>query len=274
MKYDLPMDTTINDMTIINEGNYTDIVTMEVRNDTCDNTSSEKYFKLMSSKVPKSKNYYTEMYNFDVGNIGSLGQNWFTFINIIVRFVIIDGVAKVYGEFIDKTPLSSITSNSGIEIHGVVESVDNDYVFSVWIRTRESFSKYCAMPKFVYPLSAKKNFLNTEELTSSEFSTKLDASYKKIELKSRAFYEGDVTIQGILKTKGVTVGENVNATKDILAPNGLVYGKNGIQLPTYLTANRPTSAPTGTTIIDANLKKIIWYSATDDIWYDATGTIV
>lgn len=289
----LPLNSKINGMEIIHEGNINEYSKRQVKLRNTNNSSSDqKYQLLLKTKFDKTEIGKIKIFDLEVVNTSSYNSDYPTYFRFLTRLTLADTKFNTYVRLVDDYGVDKHLVN-GLPLSAYYEETSTEYIFYVLCKTEESSCRFQINPVFI---------LNEIDNDDVMLSGKV---YNESEYTNFINNKTAITIKDIKRTNRVRVGEaeittanieniSINNLNTKLIPtklggtNGLdlgsssnrfrgCYFSNFIGLPSQSTEGRPTTTSNppvfnGCMIFDSSLAKIIvyWHGK----WYDANGTIV
>lgn len=281
---ELPINSKINGMEIIHEGNVDEYSKKRVKFKNTNNTSSnQKYQLLLKTKIDKSELGKNKIFDLEAVNVSSYNADMPTYFRFLVRLTLKDSrLINTYIRLIEDYGADKHLIN-GLPIVAYSEETSSDYIIYVLCKTEETSCQFQINPIFVL------NDIDNEEIitsgnvySESEFATFIDgktsitvSNIKRIEtarIKNLSVVNLDTKLipSKYGGTNGLDLGDSVNRFRQLFLSNGLV-------VPSQSTAGRPTTSSNppvhnNYVIRDSSLNKLIMY--VDGVWYDCMGNRV
>lgn len=295
---DLPINSKINGMELIHEGNINEYSKKQVKFKNTNNTSTnQKYQLLLKTKIDKTEIGKIKIFDLEVVNISSYNADYPTYFRFLVRLTLGNSKLNTYIRLIEDYGADKHLPN-GLPIVAYSEESTSDYIIYVLCKTEETSCRFQINPIFV--LNDRDNeeiIISGNVYTESEFA-EFTNDKTSITVKNIKRFDTARIKTGTIDTANITTGTignlSVSKLNTSLIPsklggtNGLdlgssserfrgCYFSNYIGLPSQSTSGRPTTSSTppvfnGCMIFDSSLAKIIVYWHGN--WYDAMGKIV
>lgn len=280
---ELPINSKINGMEIIHEGNINEHSKKQVKFKNTNNTSSnQKYQLLLKTKINKSVSSKIKIFDLEVVNISSYNADYPTYFRFLARLTLGNSKLNTYIRLIEDYGPDKHLIN-GLPLVAYSEETSSDYIIYILCKTEETSCQFQINPIFVLNDRDNKEILTSGDVyTESEFTTFTNgktsitvSNIKRIgnaKIKNLSVDKLDTKLipSKVGGTNGLDLGDSDNRFRQLFLSNGFI-------VPSQSTAGRPTplSNPpvcTNYVIRDSSLNKLIMY--VDGVWYDCMGNRV
>lgn len=275
---ELPINSKINGMEIIHEGNINEYSKKQVKFKNTNNTSSnQKYQLLLKTKINKSELSKIKIFDLEVVNISSYNADYPTYFRFLVRLTLGDSKLNTYIRVIEDYGADKHLTN-GLPIVAYSKETSSDYIIYVLCKTEETSCQFQINPIFVLNDRDNEEIITSGNVyTESEFTTFTNgktsiivSNIKRIEnarIKNLSVDKLDTKLVPSKTggTNGLDLGDSSNRFRG-------AYFSNFIAMACQSTVGRPTNAENGWCIFDTVLKRNITYY--NGSWYDGSGNIV
>lgn len=258
----LPYNTTIDEFTIINEGNINEYLNKSIIYDV---SNKDDFIKIFEAKIKGSQEKLILNLNLNVTNEGSGAEINTHYYNLVVRFIKYNSIIKARMDYL---PFSMAYIQP--KIYLVVNKIsEDDLTVKIYVSTEDTYSRINIKNNFIYPITYTENLKNYKEIVSkTEMDEIIKLSDYNIKAKNvlsteRTVFDYDLIPQS---DNTVAIGKINKGLKKL-------YCKRILKIPYLKTTDYETEELDGNAIIivDSSSGKIMWWNNSTQTWIPCTG---